>query len=114
MKMDRDVTDDGLGKYAVINLRKLNETCGNAGTFQRWTPEVQAALDTLESVGVLEWGRTGEPDEFFLIKLKDQHAMHALMAYHASAYKDDREFADEVRQMALRSGPFHPLCKKPD
>lgn len=114
MKMDRNITDDGLGKYAVINLRKLNETCGNAGTFQRWTPEVQAALDTLESVGVLEWGRTGQSDEFFLIKLKDRFAAPALLAYAEAIDGDDSEFAGEVRDMAMRSGTHNPHCKMPD
>ena len=114
MKLDRNINDDGLGKYAVINLRKLNELCGHAGTFHRWTPEVEHALKVLENAGALEWGCVGNPDEFFVIKLKDRSAMHALMAYSAEAYKDDPEWAENVRQLALRSGPFHPLCKKPD
>ena len=114
MKMDRNLNDDGIGKYAVINLRRLNDLCGHVGTFRRWTPAVEQALMTLENLEVLDWGRTGAPDEFFLIRLRDKHAMHALMAYHASVYKDDPEFANEVRDMALRSGPFHPLCKAPD
>lgn len=25
MKLDRDINEDGCGKYAIINLRKLNE-----------------------------------------------------------------------------------------
>ena len=114
MKMDRNTTEDGLGKYAVINLRRLDELCGSPSTFERWTPRVKEALKTLEEVGALEWGVVGEPDEFFLIKLKDKNAMHALMAYHANAYRDDPEWAEEVRQLAMRSGPFHPLCKAPD
>jgi len=114
VKLDRDMNDDGLGKYAIINLRKLNELCSYPSTFERWTPGIAQALRTLEEVGALEWGRTGEQDEFFLIKLKDAHAMHALMAYSADAHKDDPEFAEAVRQMALRSGPFHPMCKRPD
>lgn len=114
MKMDRNIADDGLGKYAVINLRKLNETCGNAGTFQRWTPKVQEAIDTLESVGALEWGRTGEPDEFFLIKLKDINADYALIAYADQANYTDKEFAGEVYELAKRSGANSPYCKHPD
>lgn len=112
--MDRNITDDGIGKYALLNLRKLNEVCSYPSTFERWTPEVAQALKTLEEVGALEWGRVGEKDEFFVVKLKDKHSMHALMAYHASIYKDDPEFAESVREMAMRSGPFHPLCKAPD
>jgi hypothetical protein len=114
MKMDRNTTDDGLGKYAVINLRRLNETCSSAETFQRWSPEVQAALDTLESVGVLEWGRTGEPDEFFLIKLKDVNAEHALIAYADQVNYSDKEFAGEVYELAKRAGANSPYCKHPD
>jgi len=109
MKMDRNINPGGTGKYAIVNLRRLLAMEGSDDH-----KEARIALEALERVGVLEWGMVGEADEFFLIKLKDQHAMDALMAYHASAYRDDPEFADEVRQMALRSGPFHPLCKKPD
>ncbi len=106
MKLDRNINDDGLGKYALINLRKLKG--------ERWTPVVARALDTLCDAGVLEWGRVGDPDEFFLIKLKDQYAANALLSYQAAAYKDDPEWAEEVKKMALRSGPYHPLCKNPD
>ena len=114
MKMDRNLNDDGLGKYAVINLRRLNETCGHTGTFDRWTPAVEQALKTLEEVGALEWGRAGHPDEFFILKLKDKHAQAALYGYAASAETDDAEWAAEVDALALRSGPAHPLCKRPD
>lgn len=114
MKLDRNINGDGLQKYAAINLRKLNQLAPAPGTSQRWAPEVEAALKTLSDVGVLEWGRTGEPDEFFLIKLKDKHAMAALMSYSHCIRKDDLEFSEQVRELALRSGPMHPLCKNPD
>lgn len=114
MKMDRNVNDDGIGKYLVVNLRKLNELAGNPSTFERWTPAVQQALDTLQAVGVLEWGRTGEPDEFFLIKLKDVNAAPALSAYAESAWVRDSEWAEEVYELAARSGVNHPHCKAPD
>lgn len=114
MKMDRNENPDGCGKYAVVNLRKLNHFAGHVGTFQRWTPGVKAALDTLEALGALEWGAVGEPDEFFLIKVKDKHAQEALGAYAWSVSADDLEFAREVAALASRSGPAHPLCKTPD
>lgn len=113
MKMDRNENLDGVGKYAIINLRKLTEKC-DGGTFRRWSPEVEQALNILESVGVLEWGRTGEADEFFLIKLKDKHAQAPLFAYAASAKVEDPEWAEEIEELARRSGPAHPLCKTPD
>lgn len=114
MKLDRNIADDGLGKYAIINLRKLNETCENPSTFKRWTPEVEAALKTLEGVGVLEWGCVGAPDEFFLVKLKDRHAEAALKGYAESAAVNDPEWAAEVHELAMRSGMNSPYCKAPD
>lgn len=113
MQMDRNTNDNGLGKYALINLRKL--TAGAAsGPDGRLAPEIEAALKTLEAAGGLEWGRTGEPDEFFVLKLKDRNAQSALTAYACSILADDPEFASEVATMADRSGPSHPRCKSPD
>lgn len=115
MKMDRNIDgNDGCGKYLLVNLRKLNELCGHPSTFNRWTPAVQQALDTLEEVGVLQWGRTGSEDEFFLLKLKDRHAKPALEAYAASILPHDMEFSDEVAELAKRAGIDSPFCKEPD
>jgi hypothetical protein len=114
MKMDRNQNTDGCGKYAVINVRKLNEVCGNAGTFDRWTPAVEQALKTLEEVGCLEWGRVGEEDEFFLVKLKDLFAPGALSGYAALADCVDPEWATEVRALQRRAGADSPFCKRPD
>ena len=112
--MDRNINDDGLGKYAVINLRRLNETSGHYSTFERWPPKIAEALKTLDDAGVLEWGRTGEPDEFFLLKLKDVNAEHALIAYADQANITDKEFAGEVYELAQRAGANSPFCKHPD
>jgi hypothetical protein len=115
MKLDRNIPDnEGCGKYAVINLRRLNEICGSPSTFERWTPAVAEALKTLEEVRCLEWGETNGPNEFFLIKLKDRHAAAALNAYATSVAQSDQEFAREVFELAARSGPAHLLCKEPD
>ena len=86
MKLDRNENVNGLGKYALINLR---------------TNEVQ-------------WGRVGNDDEFFVIKLKDRNAQEALLAYAHSIEPKDPEFAKEVRALANRSGPNHPACRDPD
>mgnify|MGYP001570027167 CR=1 FL=1 len=61
----------------------------------------------------VEWGDTAA-DEFFIIKLKDKYARAALRAYANQASLDDEEYANEVRELADRSGPSHPLHKKPD
>lgn len=84
MKLDRNINPNGMGKYALINLR----------------------------TNKIEWGNTPE-DEFFVIKLKDKYASAALDAYAKSCLKDDPEFAKEVHELASKA-MFHPLKKKPD
>jgi len=86
VKLDRNVNTTGLGKYALINLRTNS----------------------------VEWGRAGEPDEFFVIKLRDRHARAALLAYAESMSSADPEFADEVHNLADRASMLNPFCKEPD
>ncbi len=115
MLLDRNENDDGLGKYALVNLRKLQAVAGNPSTFERWTPEVREALATLSKLGVLELGKPGEQDEFFVIKLKDVHAEYSLRGYAMAAkHGGDEEFSREVELLADRSGRKSPFCKKPD
>jgi len=78
MKLDRNINANGMGKYALLNLR---------------TNQVQ-------------WGNTPD-DEFFVIKLKDIGALPALLAY-AKLYKlVDPEYAAEIKALADRSGKHH-------
>ena len=84
MRLDRNVNNDGKGKYALINLR----------------------------TNKVEWGENLE-DEFFVIKLKDKHAAAALRAYADSVYRDDEEFAKEIHILADKAHK-HPLKKAPD
>jgi hypothetical protein len=110
MKLDRNVNADGQGKYALINLRKgsIKKADGrerNDGIRYYSPPET-----------AIEWGDTFA-DEFFVIKLKDVNAHAALLAYAEAAMRDpgsDKEFAHDVHELAMRSGAYHPLCKKPD
>lgn len=108
MKMDRNISPDGFGKYAVVNLRKAK------GLPPTLTEEMAMCLAKLEALGVLEWGNVATEDEFFLIKLKDRHSAAALHAYAASVYDHDREFAAEVSELAKRAGEKSPFCKEPD
>jgi hypothetical protein len=114
MKMDRNIPENtGAGKYAIVNLRKLRELCPG-GTFDNFTPGVTEALRVLSEAGALEWGRTCEPDEFFLVKLKDRHSQPALQAYADSIRDRDPEFAAEVDELATRAGDASPWCREPD
>lgn len=85
MKLDRNVNPDGLGKYALFNLR----------------------------TNTVEWGVAYSDDEFFVLKLKDCYASAALYAYARAAEADDPEYAAEVRVLAQRAHN-HPGSKLPD
>ncbi|WP_119462352.1 hypothetical protein [Rhodospirillaceae bacterium SYSU D60014] len=102
MKLDRNLNRDGKGKYALVRLR------GDL------TPAEQRALQTLVHGGRVDLATPSSPEEFFAIKLKDKYAQAALRAYADAAKLDDPEYAREVRELADRAGPRHPLCKAPD
>ncbi len=103
MKMDRNENEDGLGKYALVLLRKLRPVKG----------AVQDALSVLEREGLLDWGTSGTPAEFFLVRLKDRSAEAALRAYADDAMAYDAEWAQEVYLLADRA-MHHPSKKTPD
>lgn len=106
MDLDRNINSDGKGKYALVNLRKIE---GNPQTAE----ELAAAI--LKNPEAVEFGRVGEQDEFFVIKLKDEYAQAALSEYGHKAWADgDEVYARQIYEMSSRSGPNHPHCKKPD
>lgn len=105
MNLDRNLNADGKGKYALINLRKIE---GNPQTAE----ELAAAI--LKNPECVEFGRVGEQDEFFVIKLKDEYAPDGLRGYGARAWASDAEYGSKVLDLARRSGKNSPFCKKPD
>ena len=111
MKLDRNIpTNGGRGKYALLLLRKLREMPDGVPV------EVDQALGCLIRHGLIDWGDEGTESEFFLIRLKDRCANAALDAYAniAEGILGDKEYADEIREMASRAGPYSPWCKNPD
>jgi hypothetical protein len=106
MKLDRNLTQDGKGKYALVRLRTID--IGNRNKVPT------DALHTLDEWKKLDWGRVGEEDEFFVIKLKDRYAFDALAAYAKAAEADDPEYAEEIREMLPRAGVNSKYCKVPD
>jgi hypothetical protein len=112
MKLDRNINDTGMGKYALLKLRPLKTM--RRGTFQSLPSNIIAAFELLEREGILDWGTVGTEKEFFLIRLKDEYAQPALRAYANKARADDPEYAAEVDEMADRAGPASPFCKRPD
>ena len=103
MLLDRNINTNG--KYALINLRKINED----------PLKPQGLIELLAAnPQSIEFGAVGAPDEFWVIKLKDKYALAALRAYADAAEADDPEYAAEVRSLADRSGCHSPFCKTPD
>lgn len=114
MRLDRNTNDNGDGKYAVINVRRLREFEKQVAEVPMAKRELEAAIETLEAAGILEWTMKGAAGEFFLIRLKDKYAGDALAAYAVAAHADDPEYADEIVEMASRAGTNSPWCKVPD
>lgn len=102
MRLDRNINDDGKGKYALVLMRKVE-----AGS------EAAALLARLAEMGVVDWGARHSDSEFFLLRLKDKYAEPALMAYANAAADDDKQWATEVLAMATRAAN-HPNKKTPD
>jgi hypothetical protein len=122
MKLDRSVTKLGYGKYAAINMRRYDQL--PAGGAER--DAAGAAMQTLQKLGLLDHSDAGNPEEFFLIKLKDKFAVPALDAYAqavvSAAYdcSDDvppdeglLEYFRDVNELVERAAN-HPLKKQPD
>lgn len=105
MQLDRNLNPTGKGKYALINLRKVD---GDPRT------AIEMAAAIVAKPDALQLGIVGEPDEFWLIKLKDKYAAAALQAYADAAQADDPEYANQVREMVQRSSQNSPFCKAPD
>ena len=122
MKLDHNTNPDGRGKYALINLRKLQAPLQGACIEM---PDGSRFYHIPEDA--VEWGNT-VADEFFVLKLKDRFAGVALRAYAAAvlAHSEDlrrhavpqagewEEYAEEIDNLADRAGLNHPLCKLPD
>lgn len=105
MELVRNKTKSGLGKYAVIRLDKLDLS----------DRETQRAFAALSMDGALEFGEPETENEFFVIKLKDKYAQGPLSEYATAAELDGEwTYGQQVRELARRSGPASPWCKKPD
>lgn len=105
MKLDRNMPGNlGRGKYALLLMREIDPD----------DDDVDRALRLLEGRGLIDYGEHGTESEFFVIRLKDRYAHDALFAYARAAQQHDREWSQEVREMANRAGLFSDWCKDPD
>lgn len=115
MKLDRNVT--GHNKYAVIDNRKLQKLLGTGagGASDDDAVSLRDALAVLEKHGLINWGTVGSKGEFFVLMLKDAFAEGPLIQYANTAMiAGEKEYAQEVINLANRSGQHSPFCKRPD
>ena len=117
MKLDRNVNGNGSGKYGLVNNRRLAQIrAWDGGDGEILDQQaVEDAINLLTRAKVIEWGYHGTPEEFFVVKLKDRYSRVALHAYADEAHRDgNAEYAEQVHELAARSGVHHPYCKRPD
>lgn len=109
MRLDRNTHPDGRQKYAVIKLR--NMPAPNTIAYDR----VCEALGILTGAGMLEYGPAKSEAEIFVIMLRDRYARPAMLGYSRAAQVDSQvEYADDILELADRSGTASPFCKTPD
>lgn len=107
MKLDRNITEPRVGKYALIKMRDWPLTSDIIETYKR--RELSLSIPPY----VIDLGDTADSD-FFVIRLKDKYAHAALSAYADAARKDGNlEFAEDVMELALIA-LLHPSKKLPD
>ncbi len=107
MLLDRNQEPGGVGKYALINMRRYRALPPDKAK------EAHDLLGKLEALGIVDTGARGADDEFFVIKLKDRSAAAALFAYANDAANFDLEWANQVAALATRA-EHHPAKKQPD
>jgi hypothetical protein len=101
---------DDLEQGQCALLRVSPHSWDTVNPHPQWTPEIQEAIRTLNSAGLIEWGRVGAPDEFWVVRLADVNAPGALMGYARMADNTDPELASEVRSLLSRAGANSPFC----
>jgi hypothetical protein len=106
MKLTRNTTEDGYGKYALIRLDKMRD-CGVT------IEQLFQQLGPLKKY--IELGGIGSADEALVIKLKDINSPAAIGAYASSAFEnDDAELSEDVFALLHRAGCHSLFRKKPD
>jgi hypothetical protein len=117
MKLDRNINGTGRGKYGLINHRRLlsvKRVRHISAADEAKAKAIEAAIELLETNAILDWGDPGTEGEFFVIKLRDEHAQGALRQYSIDARYTDQDYAHDVADLARRAGADSPFCKKPD
>lgn len=90
MKLDRNINADGVGKYALVQMRKLRELLVQP---RPESLDLSNAWALLIQAGVIHFGDEGPGEQFFVMKYKDKFSGDALHAYAEAANEEaKREF----------------------
>lgn len=129
MKLDRNVNPNGNGKYALVNIRKLQPVLckfdADDTSCSESELELIQAFNVLKRAGVLTIGNESPGDQFFVMKYKDlftapalaeySHAVRQLLHANSDLSPEDRisleEYAEEISEeskQALRFGNSIP------
>lgn len=85
MKLDRNINQDGRGKYALVRLRNpvQNVRVGDCGMISS-----EVLIKALADAGFIHFGNEGPGEQFFVMKYKDKYAHYALRSYanHVEAH----------------------------
>ena len=103
MQLDRNKNPDGVGKYALVLLRRAHPI--PLASAEEWNRKYYVVEESC-----MDFGRE---NEFFVLRLKDKHAAAALFAYSESIAAEDPEFSMQVRDLAVKSEE-HPNRHAPD
>ncbi len=105
-ELDLNIQKEDIGKYIVIKVDDLN--------FKPTTAET-LAIGILANPHAVRFGKAGNPDEFFVIMLKDECARDALVAYARKAAEIGLEvLGQSVQKLAERAGFMSKFRKLPD
>ena len=108
MRLDRNLSRDSRGKYAVVKLRKLPSDPGKRA-------DCDHAMRILFENRMLTFGPPNTTEEFFVVLLKDAYAYEGLRAYAAAAKEDGNvDYANDVFDLVSRSGRFSAFHHRPD
>lgn len=105
MQLDRNRNSNGMGKYALVLLRRT-------GPLEKTKLQGHHDLYYVLNDRCVDLGDKPET-EFFVLRLKDKHAAAALYAYAESIEAEDPEFSLQVRDLAVKSEE-HPNRQAPD
>lgn len=85
MKLDRNINQDGRGKYALVRLRNRVQyvRVGDYGTISS-----EVLIKALADAGFIHFGNEGPGEQFFVMKYKDRFTHYALRSYanHVEAH----------------------------